>query len=95
MAFRVTGSIPTTGQVYQVELTGRADRPVVGSRLVAALVAEAAGEMVQPSPTEAAIPVDPQDPRSVLALLEKRTTVLGFEGDAPRPPGDHVAGTVY
>lgn len=95
-AFRVTGAL-SDGQVYQVEITGQADQPVIGSRLVAAMIAEAtaAGDLVRPSPTEAPIPVDPEDPRSVLALLEQRTQILESEGAAPRPPGVHVAGVVY
>jgi hypothetical protein len=93
-ALRVTGALPS-GQVYQVEITGDRAQPVVGSRLVAVMVDQAEGDLVRPSPTEAPIPVDPEDPRSVLALLEERTTVTDWQGTPPRPPGVHVAGTVY
>ncbi|MFD7829417.1 hypothetical protein [Kitasatospora sp. NPDC059803] len=94
---RVTGALPG-GQVYEVEITGQADRPVIGSRLVAAMLkaAQHGGVLVRPSPTEAPLVVDGADPRSVLALLEERSSrILGVHGAVPGPEEVHVAGTVY
>ncbi|MFE2723913.1 hypothetical protein [Kitasatospora sp. NPDC059327] len=97
MTFRVTGTLPD-GQLYEVEVTGRADRPVTGSRLVATMVEAAQQDevLVRPSPTEAPVVVDGGDARSVLALLVERSgRILGTHGVLPRPEGVHVAGTVY
>ncbi|GAA2842970.1 hypothetical protein [Kitasatospora aburaviensis] len=97
MAFRVTGAL-SDGQLYEVEVTGRADRPVTGSRLVAAMVeaAQQGGVLVRPSPAEPPVVVDGGDVRSVLALLVERSSrILGTQGAMPRPEGVHVAGTVY
>ncbi|MER8103281.1 hypothetical protein [Kitasatospora sp. NPDC094016] len=94
---RVTGVLPG-GQVYEVKITGQAERPVIGSRLVAAMVeaAQRSGALVRPSPTEAPLVVDGADSRSVLALLEERSSrILGIHGMVPRPEEVHVAGTVY
>ncbi|MGA5822251.1 hypothetical protein ACPC54_30830 [Kitasatospora sp. NPDC094028] len=97
VTLRVTGALPG-GQVYEVEITGQADRPVIGSRLVSAMVeaAQRGGTLVRPSPTEAPIVVDGADSRSVVALLEERSSrILGVHGEVPGLEGVHVAGTVY
>ncbi|MFJ3793449.1 hypothetical protein [Kitasatospora sp. NPDC090091] len=97
VALRVTGVLPG-GQLYEVEVTGRGDRPVVGSRLVAAMVeaAQRDGVLVRAAPTEEPVAVDGADARSVLALLEERSSrILGTHGAPLRLDEVHVAGTVY
>ncbi|MFJ7054699.1 hypothetical protein ACIQU7_23615 [Streptomyces albidoflavus] len=71
----VTGAF-TDGATYTVEITGRADRPVVGSHRAAALVNLHQGEAVPLSPTGPMKTVSGDDEASVLATLRTYTSVL-------------------
>lgn len=64
------------GSAYQVQVTGAADRPVVGSARAAALVALHTGERVALTPTGPMRTVDGADPQSVLAVMHRYTQVL-------------------
>lgn len=61
------------GCPYQVEITGRADRPVIGSARIRALVEQHTGKPVLLGPLGPRRDLDPGDPAAVLALLRQRT----------------------
>ncbi|MEU3499255.1 hypothetical protein ABZ726_00255 [Streptomyces hundungensis] len=71
----VTGTLED-GAAYQVEVTGRADRPVTGSRRVRALVEQYRGQPVLLRPLGPRRPLDPADSAAVLALLRQHTRVV-------------------
>ncbi|MCG8971758.1 hypothetical protein [Streptomyces sp. CL12-4] len=79
----VTGSFDD-GATYTVQITGRADRPVIGSHRVAALVELHQGETVALSPTGPVKAVAGDDEASVLAVLREYTHVLEENGSAPK-----------
>lgn len=74
---RVTGVID--GVLYEVVVTGRKARPVVGSKRVTALVTQWTGRTVEVTPTGPVYTVDPTDIRSVVALLNTATQVRRLE----------------
>lgn len=73
MGFRVRGRLDDA--LYEVEVTGNASKPVVGSDRVAKLVDQYQGETVLATPQGPAYTVDPGDATSVLALLSAQTKV--------------------
>ncbi|SEE84484.1 hypothetical protein SAMN05216483_6758 [Streptomyces sp. 2131.1] len=83
--FTVTGSFDD-GATYTVQITGRADRPVVGSYRAAALVELHLGERVALSPTGPLAAVAGDDDASVLAVLREYTNVIEASGPVPRRP---------
>lgn len=88
--FRVAGVLDHT--LYEVEVTGDAKTPVVGSKRVRGLVRQHAGETILVTPAGPAYVVDPSDPVTVLALLSAHTKVTRVSDGAPslvdvRPPG--------
>ncbi|WP_432104489.1 hypothetical protein [Streptomyces sp. bgisy091] len=80
----VTGSFDD-GATYTVQITGRADRPVIGSYRAAALVELHQGETVTLSPTGPQVAVG-GDEASVLAVLREYTHVIEESGPVPRRP---------
>ncbi|MDV6291283.1 hypothetical protein R2F25_38375 [Streptomyces sp. UP1A-1] len=82
--FTVTGAFDD-GATYTVQITGRADRPVIGSHRAAALVELHQGEAVALSPTGPMSVVAGDDEVSVLAVLREYTNVLEEGGGVPRP----------
>lgn len=88
--FTVAGVLDDT--LYEVQVTGDAGRPVVGSKRVGRLVEQWAGETVLVTPVGPAYTVDPGDQASVLALLSAKTAVRSVGDGAPplvdpRPDG--------
>lgn len=81
MGFTVAGSLDDA--LYEVEVTGDAGDPVVGSRRVRVLVEQYAGETVLVTPKGPAYTVDPADEASVLALLSAHTRVTRVGDGAP------------
>lgn len=81
MSFTVAGSLD--GTLYEVEVTGNAGSPVVGSRRVTDLVEEFTGETVLVTPHGPAYKVSPGDAESVLALLSSETKVYRVGEGAP------------
>lgn len=81
--FTVTGSFDD-GATYTVQVTGRADRPVIGSYRVAALVELHLGEKVLLYPPGPLVAVAGDDGASVLAVLREHTNVIEESGGAPR-----------
>ncbi|MEU9355007.1 hypothetical protein AB0D65_29430 [Streptomyces griseoloalbus] len=79
----VTGAFDD-GATYTVQITGRADRPVIGSHRAAALVELHQGETIALSPTGPMSAVAGNDEASVLAVLREYTNVLEESGDVPR-----------
>ncbi|MER6616281.1 hypothetical protein [Streptomyces xantholiticus] len=79
----VTGSFDD-GATYTVQITGRADRPVIGSYRAAALVELHQGESVALSPTGPMKAVAGDDETSVLAVLRQYTNVIEESGAVPR-----------
>ncbi|MEV8344560.1 hypothetical protein [Streptomyces niveus] len=88
--FTVTGSFDD-GATYTVQITGRADRPVIGSYRAAALVELHLGETVALSPTGPMKAVAGDDDTSVLAVLRTYTNVIEESGAVPRQA--HVPGS--
>lgn len=82
VSFTVTGVLDDT--LYEVEVTGRTDQPVVGSKRVAALVTQETGNTVLATPGGPAYKVDPSDPASVLCLLSTKTKVRRVGEGAPK-----------
>lgn len=80
-SFTVSGNLDDT--LYEVAVTGDTDRPVVGSKRVAALVDQNIGETVLATPNGPAYTVSGSDQRSILALLSSKTKVTSVSGDAP------------
>ncbi|MFE6639607.1 hypothetical protein ACFVFT_38155 [Streptomyces tendae] len=81
--FTVTGAFDD-GATYTVQVTGRADRPVIGSHRAAALVELHQGKPIALSPTGPMSTVAGGDEASVLALLREYTHVLEDSGAVPR-----------
>lgn len=75
MPFTVTGAFDD-GATYSVQVTGRADRPVIGSYRAAALVELHRGETIALSPTGPVKAVAGDDEASVLAVLREYTNVI-------------------
>ncbi|MEU2968938.1 hypothetical protein ABZ687_28675 [Streptomyces ardesiacus] len=86
MPITVTGAFDD-GATYTVQITGRADRPVIGSHRAAALVELHQGEQVALTPTGPMKAVAGDDEGSVLALLREYTNVLEEGGSVPRRVG--------
>lgn len=76
----VTGTLED-GAAYEVEVTGRADRPVTGSRRITALVEQCVGQPVLLSPLGPLRDLDPADAAAVLALLRQETYVVAVRPD--------------
>lgn len=85
MPFTVTG-VFDDGAAYTVQVTGRSDRPVTGSRRAAALVELHQGRQVTLSPTGPMRPVSGKDEATVLAVLRESTRVVDEGPGAPRRP---------
>jgi hypothetical protein len=81
--FTVTGAFDD-GATYTVQITGRADRPVIGSYRAAALVELHQGETIVLSPTGPMKAVAGDDDASVLAVLREYTNVIEESGPVPR-----------
>ncbi|MGW0033103.1 hypothetical protein ACWDXD_25210 [Streptomyces sp. NPDC003314] len=84
------------GAAYSVQITGRADRPVIGSHRAAALVELHQGESVALSPTGPMKTVAGDDSESVLAVLRRYTDVLEEKRPAaqrPQTSGGVIRGT--
>lgn len=81
--FTVTGSFDD-GATYTVQITGRADRPVIGSYRVAALIELHQGEPVALSPTGPMAAVAGDDRASILAVLREYTKVIEENAAVPR-----------
>ncbi|MEU1273523.1 hypothetical protein [Streptomyces sp. NPDC005799] len=81
--FTVTGSFDD-GATYTVQITGRADRPVIGSHRAAALVELHLGETIALSPTGPMTAVAGDDGASILAVLREYTNVIEESGPVPR-----------
>lgn len=79
--FRVAGVLD--GALYEVEVTGRASRPVVGSKRVRGLFEQYEGERVLATPVGPAYVVTGSDPASVLALLSAHTKITRVGDGAP------------
>ncbi|MFD9190404.1 hypothetical protein ACFWCA_19500 [Streptomyces phaeochromogenes] len=82
--FTVTGAFED-GATYTVQITGRADRPVIGSYRAAELVKLHQGETIALSPTGPMSAVAGDD-ASVLAVLRTYTDVIEEGAGAPRQP---------
>ncbi|WP_251060345.1 hypothetical protein [Streptomyces sp. ISL-100] len=79
MPHTVTGRFDD-GSAYKVVITGEADRPVIGSARVAALVELHAGESVLLTPTGPLRMMAGDDTGAVLAVLRRYTDVLESRG---------------
>ncbi|WP_409473488.1 hypothetical protein [Streptomyces sp. HC307] len=83
MPFAVTGAFED-GATYSVQVTGRADRPVIGSHRATALVELHQGSPVSLSPTGPVRTVAGDDEATVLAVLREFTRVVEEGPGAPR-----------
>ncbi|WP_406110397.1 hypothetical protein OG698_46425 [Streptomyces sp. NBC_01003] len=83
MPFTVTGAFDD-GATYAVPITGRTDRPAIGSYRAATLVELHQGEGISLSPTSPVHKVAGDDEVSVLAVLHEYTDVLEKGAEAPR-----------
>ncbi|WP_224350589.1 hypothetical protein [Streptomyces olivaceus] len=83
MPFTVTGAFDD-GATYSVQVTGRADRPVIGSHRAAALVELHQGSPVSLSPTGPMRAVAGDDEATVRAVLREYTNVVEEGPGAPR-----------
>ncbi|RSS97242.1 hypothetical protein EF903_01595 [Streptomyces sp. WAC05292] len=72
---RVTGTLDD-GAAYDVEVTGREDRPVTGSRRVRALVDQYSGRPVLLGPLGPRRALTGADTAAVVALLRQHTVVV-------------------
>ncbi|WP_328736550.1 hypothetical protein [Streptomyces bobili] len=81
--FTVTGSFDD-GATYTVQITGLADRPVIGSYRATALVELHQSETIALSPTGPITAVAGDDAASVLAVLREFTKVIEESGAVPR-----------
>lgn len=90
--FRVKGKLDSTP--YEVEVTGDPKAPIVGSKKVRALLEQWKGRTVKFSPTGPFFTVQPDDPKSLLALLLTCTTVREVGEGAPQLAGVKVYGAV-
>ncbi|KIF04137.1 hypothetical protein OHS33_38775 (plasmid) [Streptomyces sp. NBC_00536] len=71
----VTGTLED-GAAYEVQITGREDRPVIGSRRVRALVEQHTGRPVLLGPLGPRRMLSASDTSAVLALLRQNTAVV-------------------
>ncbi|WP_433860161.1 hypothetical protein [Streptomyces kronopolitis] len=71
----VTGTLDD-GAGYQVEVTGREEQPIVGSRRVRALVEQCVGQPILLGPLGPQRDLEATDTAAVLALLRQHTTVV-------------------
>ncbi|WP_167162969.1 hypothetical protein [Streptomyces sp. MBT27] len=71
----VTGFLED-GSPYQVQITGQADRPVIGSARIRALVEQYKGTPVLLGRLGPRRDLDPADSQAVLALLRQRTRLI-------------------
>ncbi|MFI1201623.1 hypothetical protein ACH4VR_19590 [Streptomyces sp. NPDC020883] len=76
MPLAITGTFNDDGSAYHVQVTGDADRPVIGSVRVAALVDLHAGESISLSPTGPLHTVAGNDEKAVLAVLRRYSNVV-------------------
>ncbi|MDH6449658.1 hypothetical protein M2155_002066 [Streptomyces sp. SAI-119] len=83
MPFTVTGAFDD-GATYSVQVTGRADRPVIGSHRATALVELHLGTPIAVSPTGPLMVVAGDDSASVLAVFREYTSVIEESGAVPR-----------
>lgn len=83
MPFTVTGAFDD-GATYSVQVTGRADRPLIGSHRATALVELHQGETIALSPTGPVHTVAGDDEASVLAVLREYSHVIEEGVGAPR-----------
>lgn len=83
MPFTVTGAFDD-GATYSVQVTGRADRPVIGSHRATALVELHQSRPVSLSPTGPVRAVTGDDEATVLAVLREHTHVIEEGAGAPR-----------
>ncbi|MCD9904618.1 hypothetical protein LUR56_40100 [Streptomyces sp. MT29] len=83
MPFNVTGAFDD-GATYSVQITGRSDRPVIGSHRAAALLELHHGRAVALSPTGPMRSVSGADEATVLAVLRENTRVIDEGAGAPR-----------
>ncbi|MFK0279536.1 hypothetical protein ACIQVL_03545 [Streptomyces sp. NPDC090499] len=81
--FTVAGAFDD-GATYTVQITGRADRPVIGSHRAAALVELHKGEKILLSSTGPLTAVAGDNGASVLAVLREYTNVVEESGAVPR-----------
>ncbi|MFF0754393.1 hypothetical protein [Streptomyces sp. NPDC004267] len=72
---RVIGTLDD-GAAYDVEVTGREDRPVTGSRRVRALVEQYTRQPVLLGPLGPQRRLEATDTAAVLALLREHTSVV-------------------
>lgn len=72
---RIIGTLDD-GAAYSVEVTGREDRPVTGSRRVRALVEQYIGKPVLLGPLGPQRVLEATDTTAVIALLRDRTRVV-------------------
>lgn len=72
---RIIGTLDD-GAAYDVEVTGRGDQPVIGSRRVRALVEQYTGTPVLLGPLGPRRTLEPTDTDAVLALLRDQTNVV-------------------
>ncbi|WP_328491159.1 hypothetical protein [Streptomyces zaomyceticus] len=79
----VTGAFDD-GATYTVQITGRTDRPVIGSYRAAALVELHMGENVALSPTGPMETAAGDNEASVLAVLRQYTAVIEETGPVPK-----------
>jgi hypothetical protein len=86
MGFKVEGALD--GVLYDVEVTGDEQSPIVGNPRVRALLQQWVGRSVEVTPQGPVLTVAAGDPRSVLALLSSQTTVRKVGPGAPQllPP---------
>jgi hypothetical protein len=64
------------GCPYDIEITGQAERPVIGSARIRALVEQHIGKPVLLGPLGPRRNLDPGDTQAVLALLRQRTRLI-------------------
>ncbi|MEU3201011.1 hypothetical protein [Streptomyces sp. NPDC006996] len=83
MPFNVTGAFDD-GATYSVQVTGRADRPVIGSHRATALVELRQESPISLSPTGPVRTVAGDDEATVLAVLREYTSVVEEGPGAPR-----------
>ena len=74
---RVVGVLDNA--IYEVVVTGRKAKPVVGSKQVAALVEQNIGRTILATPAGPAHVVDPANIASIVALLSTATQVRRLE----------------
>ncbi|WP_031102325.1 hypothetical protein [Streptomyces sp. NRRL S-146] len=83
MPYTVTGRFDD-GSAYQVQVTGDADRPVVGSARAAALIELHTGQSIPLTPTGPLRVVAGDDEEAVLAVLHRYTDVIKKGAGVPR-----------